>query len=111
MPGNVRELANAIEHAVILSDGKTIHAEDLPTSVGGKASQAHARPFLVTNFARALTLDEIEEEAILQTSKSTRRQARRRERAGDRAQDAVQQNQSVHVTAAGRLLTLAKRHR
>lgn len=66
-PGNVRELANAIEHAVILCDGKTIRPEDMPTSVGGKASQAHARPFLVTNFPKALTLDEIEEEVILQT--------------------------------------------
>ena len=31
--GNVRELANALEHAVIMSDGKTINAEDLPASV------------------------------------------------------------------------------
>lgn len=66
-PGNVRELGNAIEHAVILSDGKVIHAEDLPTSVGGRASQGQSRPFLVTNFPRALTLDDIEEEVIQQT--------------------------------------------
>lgn len=31
--GNVRELANALEHAVILSDGETIQAGDLPASV------------------------------------------------------------------------------
>ena len=31
--GNVRELANALEHAMILSDGKTIFADDLPDSV------------------------------------------------------------------------------
>ncbi len=66
-PGNVRELGNAIEHAVILSDGKIIHAEDLPTSVGGRASQSESRPFLVTNFPRALTLDDIEQEVIQQT--------------------------------------------
>ncbi len=66
-PGNVRELGNAIEHAVILSDGKVIHAEDLPTSVGGRASQSESRPFLVTNFPRALTLDDIEQEVIQQT--------------------------------------------
>ncbi len=66
-PGNVRELGNAIEHAVIVSDGKIIHAEDLPTSVGGRASQAQSRPFLVTNFPHALTLDDIEQEVIQQT--------------------------------------------
>jgi transcriptional regulator with PAS, ATPase and Fis domain len=31
--GNVRELANVLEHAVILSDGKTIQPEDLPRSI------------------------------------------------------------------------------
>ncbi|MFK7821415.1 MAG: sigma-54-dependent transcriptional regulator [Planctomycetaceae bacterium] len=31
--GNVRELANALEHAVILSDGESIKVEDLPDSV------------------------------------------------------------------------------
>ena len=29
-PGNVRELKNAIEHAVIMTTGETIHAADLP---------------------------------------------------------------------------------
>jgi transcriptional regulator with GAF, ATPase, and Fis domain len=32
-PGNVRELRNAIEHAVILADGDTIEAEHLPRSI------------------------------------------------------------------------------
>lgn len=64
--GNVRELANAIEHAVILSGGNTIQPEDLPASVTRKANSS-SRPFLVTNFAEPLTLREIEMEAILQT--------------------------------------------
>ncbi|HEY2251299.1 MAG TPA: sigma-54 dependent transcriptional regulator, partial [Planctomycetaceae bacterium] len=34
--GNVRELANALEHAVILSDGQTISVEDLPSSLTRK---------------------------------------------------------------------------
>lgn len=38
--GNVRELANALEHAVILSDGKHITPEDLPRSI----SRNHAAP-------------------------------------------------------------------
>jgi DNA-binding NtrC family response regulator len=31
-PGNMRELKNAIEHAVIMADGDTIEAEHLPRS-------------------------------------------------------------------------------
>ncbi|MCA8999121.1 MAG: sigma-54-dependent Fis family transcriptional regulator, partial [Planctomycetaceae bacterium] len=64
--GNVRELANAIEHAVILSDGKTIHPEDLPSNVSRKPVSGN-RPFLISNFADAMTLREIEMEVILQT--------------------------------------------
>jgi DNA-binding NtrC family response regulator len=64
--GNVRELANAIEHACILSGGGTILPEHLPRSITGKAPSAD-KPFLVTNFARPLTLREIEQEVIEQT--------------------------------------------
>lgn len=64
--GNVRELANAMEHAIILSGGKPIQAEDLPVSVTRKAL-AGTKPFLVTNFPHPLTLREIEMEVILQT--------------------------------------------
>ncbi|MEW4530645.1 sigma-54 dependent transcriptional regulator [Maioricimonas sp. JC845] len=64
--GNVRELANALEHAAILSDGKTIHAEDLPSSVSGR-SRPGQHPFLVTNFPHPMTLREIEMEVIQQT--------------------------------------------
>src|SRR5262245_29503275 len=32
-PGNVRELENAIEHAVTVSEGRRIRAEDLPTAI------------------------------------------------------------------------------
>jgi DNA-binding NtrC family response regulator len=64
--GNVRELGNALEHAVILSDGQHIYPEDLPSSVS-KRSDAGDRPFLVSNFPRPLTLREIEMETIQQT--------------------------------------------
>ncbi len=34
-PGNVRELANAIEHGVLMADGPAIGAADLPPELGG----------------------------------------------------------------------------
>lgn len=64
--GNVRELANAIEHAVILSGGETILPEHLPNSITRRAGHLE-KPFQVTNFVKPLTLREIEMEVILQT--------------------------------------------
>lgn len=64
--GNVRELANAVEHALILWDGKAIRPEDLPTSVSRRPA-AGSRPFYISNFAYQMTLKEIEMEVILQT--------------------------------------------
>jgi DNA-binding NtrC family response regulator len=60
-------MANAIEHAVILSDSEQILPEHLPSSVGGKTTNSSGKPFLVANFPRSLTLREIEEEVIVQT--------------------------------------------
>ncbi|MEZ0229918.1 MAG: sigma-54-dependent transcriptional regulator, partial [Planctomycetota bacterium] len=37
-PGNVRELEHAIEHAVVLAQGKDIQVEHLPTEIAGIAS-------------------------------------------------------------------------
>ncbi len=64
--GNVRELANCIEHACILSGGEVILPEHLPRSVSGKIS-GDDRPFHITNFTRPLSLREIEQEVIEQT--------------------------------------------
>jgi DNA-binding NtrC family response regulator len=64
--GNVRELANALEHATILSGGETIRPEHLPMKVGGSSGAAE-RPFDVNNFPRPMTLKEIEQEVIEQT--------------------------------------------
>jgi len=65
--GNVRELANALEHAVILSDGKTIKPEDLPSNIlrSARANGAASVPFQVTGDSK--TLREIERDVILQT--------------------------------------------
>jgi DNA-binding NtrC family response regulator len=62
--GNVRELANALEHAVILSDQDTIQPEDLPASVGRHSSPTPKRG--MRSRATGQTLREIEMEVILE---------------------------------------------
>jgi len=71
--GNVRELANALEHALILSDGKTLRREDLPASVLGKSlrKKVPALPLLGTGESRPSSdrpksLREIEMDAIFE---------------------------------------------
>lgn len=71
--GNVRELANALEHALILSDGKTLRREDLPASVLGKSlrKKVPALPLLGTGESRSSSdrpksLREIEMDAIFE---------------------------------------------
>jgi len=64
--GNVRELANALEHAVILADGESITIEDLPTSVTRKPRKLRVLGEQ-TETERPKTLREIEMEVILQT--------------------------------------------
>ncbi|MBS0260628.1 MAG: sigma-54-dependent Fis family transcriptional regulator [Planctomycetes bacterium] len=64
--GNVRELANALEHAVIMSDGHALQVEDLPTSITQKPRKLRiaGEPGEVE---RPKTLREIEMEVILET--------------------------------------------
>ena len=64
--GNVRELANAIEHAVILSGGEAIESEHLPHSVLGRRPKT-GKPFDVLAFPEPMTLKRIEQEVIEQT--------------------------------------------
>ncbi|MBL4883448.1 MAG: sigma-54-dependent Fis family transcriptional regulator [Planctomycetaceae bacterium] len=70
--GNVRELANAIEHAVILSGGQIIYPEHLPMSVTNKVSVAIHRQPEPLQIAQPepkqedlRTLREVEQEVIL----------------------------------------------
>ncbi|GAB5441106.1 MAG: sigma-54 dependent transcriptional regulator [Fuerstiella sp.] len=42
--GNVRQLANVMEHAVILSDGNSIQPEDLPRKLQSAAGSAESTP-------------------------------------------------------------------
>jgi DNA-binding NtrC family response regulator len=64
--GNVRELANALEHAVILADGEPITIENLPTSVTRKPRKLRMHGDQ-TEADRPKTLREIEMDVILQT--------------------------------------------
>lgn len=54
-PGNVRELKNVMERAVILSDGKTIGVEDLPSNLADAST-----PWDGLDGARVPSLPEIE---------------------------------------------------
>lgn len=70
-PGNIRELANALEHAVILSDGNTIGVEDLPSSLLTRRSKTvapavHTEPTGAASGAATVpkTIQEIERDAI-----------------------------------------------
>ena len=79
--GNVRELANVLEHAAILSDGKTIQPEDLPRSIlrnsnssvtsgyeqvrSSSATSSHADVAADLINSEPITLREMEERLIL----------------------------------------------
>jgi NtrC-family two-component system response regulator AlgB len=57
-PGNVRELVNALERAVVLARGNTIHAEDLP--------DRFLAPTVAAPPAADLSLEELEQRHIQQ---------------------------------------------
>ncbi|HEX8559402.1 MAG TPA: sigma-54 dependent transcriptional regulator [Pyrinomonadaceae bacterium] len=64
-PGNVRELANVVERAVIVAEGEALGAGDLPESVRAAASADGRR-------ARRPTLAELEAEYIREVLASSR---------------------------------------
>jgi len=64
--GNVRELENAIERAVLVAKGSEIVEADLPESIRGESSGPD--DFIIPPHR---TLDEIERMAILQTLQRT----------------------------------------
>jgi two-component system response regulator HydG len=66
-PGNVRELENTLEHAVVLSRGDTIRAEDLPDLV---ASDTTAKQYMTIQLGTPL--EDIEQQVIQQTLRFTK---------------------------------------
>ncbi|MES2790323.1 MAG: sigma-54 dependent transcriptional regulator [Planctomycetota bacterium] len=65
--GNVRELANALEHAVIMAAGKQLTVDDLPASIVGRNRKgAKGANGTITRIDGAKTLREIEMDVIHQ---------------------------------------------
>ncbi len=61
-PGNIRELRNAVERAVILCDGDLIQRDQLPPDMAGKGPERHT-----FRLSYGLPLDLVEKEYILGT--------------------------------------------
>ncbi len=66
-PGNIRELENAIERAVLLCQGEYISPEDLPHAVQG--AEGEGLPGVAV--PSGMTLREVEREVIVQTLEET----------------------------------------
>lgn len=67
-PGNARELENAIERAVALVEGGSLHPEDLPDRV---RNQAVTSSLISRAREKRLTLDQLEREYIIETLRLT----------------------------------------
>ena len=72
-PGNIRELENAIERAVIIASGRRIEVEDLPPSIGAAAAAGSHRVSEGSriSFVLPATLPDVERELIEATLEMT----------------------------------------
>ena len=72
-PGNIRELKNVIERAVVLSRGELIEAEDLTLTQLATSGDTHDQPAVPAPNAqfRPMTLDDIERQHISATLVAT----------------------------------------
>ncbi|MFQ5842578.1 MAG: helix-turn-helix domain-containing protein, partial [Thermodesulfobacteriota bacterium] len=66
-PGNIRELENAVERAVLLCREEYISPEDLPVPVQRAEGEGQAR----VSVPPGMTLKEVEKEVIVQTLEET----------------------------------------
>jgi two-component system response regulator AtoC len=69
-PGNIRELENVIERAVVLTDGPAIRATDLPKEITGLSGEV-AQAFVDPNLSLDEKMARLEREAILRTLEET----------------------------------------
>jgi len=63
-PGNIRELENVIERAVVLNSGGVIRPEDLPGNLSGEEQELDIERFIPLNAPLQKTLEQIEEKLI-----------------------------------------------
>jgi two-component system NtrC family response regulator len=63
-PGNIRELENVIERAVVLNPGGIIELEDLPAEFSKKREEIDVNRFIPANAPLQKTLEQIEEQLI-----------------------------------------------
>jgi two-component system NtrC family response regulator len=63
-PGNIRELENIIERAVVLNSGGLIHLEDLPKEVSGGQEELDVDRFIPSRAPLQITLEQIEKKLI-----------------------------------------------
>ena len=64
-PGNIRQLESVVERAVLLSEGETIHMEDLPLEIRHQTAPA-ARPYGFEIPSDGIDIEEFERQLIVQ---------------------------------------------
>ena len=71
-PGNIRELENAVEHALVLGDPSGIRLEDLPLSVQEHSIRKPLESGAMAGIVGQATLEDIEKNCLLQALEKTR---------------------------------------
>jgi len=67
-PGNIRELENCLERAVIMARGEVIVPADLPPNIQSLSGRDESQ---ILDFPAGISLDEVEKALILKTLEET----------------------------------------